>query len=93
MSGIYILKLKDGFRVAYSKQYEDMIDSYNDSLVNYQLNKAVIKEVFGDKKTYTDYSEAVHAAIDVSRKYPETDDGIFVMRHAFDKTFDEVVND
>lgn len=93
MSGIYILKLKDGFRVAYCKQYEDMIGSYDDSLMNYQLNKNVIKQVFGDKKTYKEYSEAVHAAIDVSRKYPETDDGIFVMRHAFNKTFDEVVND
>ena len=93
MSGIYILKLKDGFRVAYSKRYEDMIGSYDDLSMNYNLNKNVIKEVFGDKKTYTEYSEAVHAAIDVSRKYPETDDGIFVMRHAFNKTFDEVVND
>jgi hypothetical protein len=70
-----------------------MIGSYDDLSMNYNLNKNVIKEVFGDKKTYTEYSEAVHAAIDVSRKYPETDDGIFVMRHAFNKTFDEVVND
>lgn len=93
MSGIYILKLKDGFRVAYCNRYEDMIGSYDDLSMNYDLNKNVIKEVFGDKKNYTEYSEAVHAAIDVSRKYPETDDGIFVMRHAFNKTFDEVVND
>jgi hypothetical protein len=93
MSGIYILKLKDGFRVAYSKQYENMIGSYDDSSMNYRLNKDVIKEVFGDKKNYTEYSEAVHAAIDISKKYPETNDGIFVMRHALNKTFDEVVND
>lgn len=93
MSGIYILKLKDGFRVAYSKQYEDMIGSYDDSSMNYRLNKDVIKKVFGDKKNYTEYSEAVHAAIDISKKYPETNDGIFVMRHALNKTFDEVVND
>ena len=93
MSGIYILKLKDGFRVAYSEQYEDMIGSYDDALMNYQLNKNVIKEVFGDKKNYIEYYQAIKAAIDVSKKYPETDDGIFVMQHAFDKTFDEVVND
>ena len=93
MSGIYILKLKDGFRVAYNKQYEDMIGSYDDSSMNYRLNKDVIKEIFGDKKNYTEYSEAVHAAIDISKKYPETNDGIFVMRHALNKTFDEIVND
>jgi hypothetical protein len=93
MSGIYILKLKNGFRVAYSKRYEDMIGSYNDSSMNYELNKKVIEEVFGDKKTYTEYSDAVRAAVDVSKKYPETDDGIFVMRHALTKTFDEVVDD
>jgi hypothetical protein len=93
MSGIYILKLKDGFRVAYSKRYEDMIGSYNDSSMNYELNKKVIEEVLGDKKTYTEYSDAVRAAVDVSKKYPETDDGIFVMRHALTKTFDEVVDD
>ena len=87
------MKLKDGFRVAYSKQYENMIGSYDDSSMNYRLNKDVIKEVFGDKKNYTEYSEAVHAAIDISKKYPETNDGIFVMRHALNKTFDEVVND
>ena len=92
MSGIYILKLKDGFRVAYSKRYEDMIGSYDDLSMNYQLIKKVINEVFGDKKTYTEYSDSVRAAVDIS-KYPETDDGIFVMRHAFNKTFDEVVND
>jgi 3-oxoacyl-[acyl-carrier protein] reductase len=92
MSGIYILKLKDGFRVAYSKRYEDMIGSYDDSSMNYQLIKKVITEVFGDKKTYTEYSDAVRAAVDISKKYPETDDGIFVMRHALNKTFDEVVN-
>jgi hypothetical protein len=61
--------------------------------MNYELNKKVINEVFGDKKTYTEYSDAVRAAVDVSKKYPETDDGIFVMRHALTKTFDEVVND
>ena len=93
MSGIYILKLKDGFRVAYSKRYEDMIGSYNDSSMNYELNKKVIEEVFGDKKTYTEYSDALDAALEVSKKYPETDDGIFVMRHALNKTFDEVIND
>lgn len=87
------MKLKDGFRVAYSKRYEDMIGSYNDSSMNYELNKKVIEEVFGDKKTYTEYSDAVRAAVDVSKKYPETDDGIFVMRHALTKTFDEVVDD
>ena len=93
MSGIYILESKDGFRVAYSKRYEDMIGSYDDLSMNYQLIKKVINEVFGDKKTYTEYSDAVRAAVDISKKYPETDDGIFVMRHAFNKTFDEVVND
>jgi hypothetical protein len=93
MSGIYILESKDGFRVAYSERYENMIGSYDDSLMNYRLNIKVIKEIFGYKKTYTEYSDALDAALEVSKKYPETDDGIFVMRHALTKTFDEVVND
>jgi hypothetical protein len=93
MSGIYILESKDGFRVAYSKRYEDMLGSYDDSLMNYRLNADAIKEIFGYKKTYTEYSDALDAALEVSRNYPETDDGIFVMRHALNKTFDEVVND
>jgi hypothetical protein len=93
MSGIYILESKDGFRVAYSERYENMIGSYDDSLMNYRLNIKVIKEIFGYKKTYTEYSDALDAALEVSKKYPETDDGIFVMRHALNKTFDEVIND
>jgi hypothetical protein len=70
-----------------------MIGSYDDSLMNYRLNIKVIKEIFGYKKTYTEYSDALDAALEVSKKYPETDDGIFVMRHALNKTFDEVIND
>jgi hypothetical protein len=61
--------------------------------MNYRLNIKVIKEIFGYKKTYTEYSDALDAALEVSKKYPETDDGIFVMRHALNKTFDEVIND
>lgn len=92
MSGIYVLKCKDGFRVAYSESYESMIGRFDDKKIDYELVPLEIKKVFGDKPVFAEYSDALTEASKISALYRETEDGVFVMRQAAHKTFEEVVN-
>jgi hypothetical protein len=43
MSGIYILKTIDGYRVAYSNRYDDFFGAFNDDTIKYEPNKVAIK--------------------------------------------------
>jgi len=48
MSGIYILKTLDGYRVAYSKLKDYLFCNYNDDTMNYEIHTEVLNEIFGN---------------------------------------------
>lgn len=91
MNGIYILKMKYGYKVAYSDRYEEMIGRFDDTTGKYKLNGSVVAEVFNGPSTFLDYDYAEQEAMKIASRYPETDDGIFCIKNCEDMTFSEIV--
>jgi hypothetical protein len=93
MSGIYILKTIDGYRVAYSNRYDDFFGAFNDDTIKYEPNKVAIKEVFGLCYPFELELTALDAAMRISSLYDETDDGIMFIKDYQNYTFKELTND
>ena len=89
--GIYILKTKDGYRTIYSKRYDDFV--IYDANINFTLNGKVVQECFGNCIKYDTMAAVMDEAHILSRKYPETDDGICVIDFCENLLFDEIVKD
>jgi len=83
--GIYILKTADGFRVTYSKRYDDFV-TIEGKLVGLSVN-----ECFGSCEPLRTQENAMDVAHRLARKYHETDDGICLIEIGKKQTFDEIV--
>lgn len=89
MSGIYILKTKDGFRVAFSDRYDSLV-GFN-SNADYFVDGKVAKSIFSDCFKYDKLDDALEHARVISRNYLETDDGIYIVKYAENVTFKELI--
>jgi hypothetical protein len=93
MNGVYILQTTDGYRVAYSTEYESMLGSYDANSMRHKLNSEIVNRVFGECFCFVNYLEAQTAARMLSVQYQHLDDGIYTIGEVFDQTYEEVIND
>jgi hypothetical protein len=89
MSGIYILKTKDGYRVAHTYRYEELVGI--DAHINYCVNGKIAKDIFSGCFCYVILDEAIKHAQVISKMYDETDDGICVIKYTEHLTFKELI--
>lgn len=92
MNGVYILQTTDGYRVAYSTEYESMLGSYDANSMRHKLNGEVVNRVFGECFCFVNYLEAQTAARMLSVQYQYLDDGIYTIREVADQSYEEVIN-
>lgn len=92
MSGIYILKTKDGYRVNYTTEYVRLFGGYNDVTMNYNINVDVLKRVFGNCAVFPIEIMAINSAKAISKVHDETEDGIMVLNSYADYTFKELLD-
>lgn len=89
MSGIYILENKDGYRVAYSRRYESLV--LMDLKIDFYVAGNVAQEIFENCFCYVTIDDALKHARRISNVYPETDDGICIVKYAKNLTFKELI--
>ena len=89
MSGIYILQTKDGYRVAHTYRYGELIGM--DADINYYIVGKIAKDLFSECFCYDILDEAIEHAQVISKMYLETDDGICVIKYAKNLTFKELI--
>jgi len=92
MNGVYILQTTDGYRVAYSTEYESMLGFYDANNMRHKLNGEIVNRVFGECFCFVNYLEAQTAARMLSVQYSYLDDGIYTIREVADQTYEEVIN-
>ena len=92
MNGVYILQTTDGYRVAYSTEYESMLGSYDANSMRHKLNGEVVNRVFDECFCFVNYLEAQTAARMLSVQYQYLDDGIYTIREVADQSYEEVIN-
>lgn len=89
MSGIYILKTKDGYRVNHSYRYDDLVSF--DKNGEYFIVGKVAKSIFSNCFKYDKLDDALEHARVISKMHWETDDGICVVKYAENVTFKELI--
>lgn len=89
MSGIYILKTKDGYRVMHSYRYDDLVGF--DRNGEYFIDGKVAKTLFSNCYCYDKLDDAIEHARVISKNHSETDDGICVIKYAENMTFKELI--
>ena len=89
MSGIYILKTKDGYRVSHYHSYNDLVGF--DKNGEYFIDGKFAKLVFSNCYNYDKLDDAIQHATVISRFHTETDDGICVLKYAEHLTFKELI--
>ncbi len=89
MSGIYILKTKDGYRVSHYHRYDDLVGF--DRNGEYFINGKVAKLIFSKCFKYDKLDDAIQHATVISKFHSETDDGICVLKYAEHLTFKELI--
>jgi hypothetical protein len=92
MTGIYILKTLDGYRVCYSNLFVKMLGSYNDKKMNYNVVPEIAKQMFEHCEVLPNIIMAISYANQISNSVPETDDGVFVINNFSDVNFEDLVN-
>jgi len=92
MSGVYILKTKDGYRVNYTKDYVNLFGAYNDDTMNYDIDAYILKRIFGNCAVFPNEIMAIESAKGISKLHNETDDGIMVLKSYDTYTFEELLN-
>lgn len=94
MSGIYILVTKDGFRVNYSKRYDDFFDGFSDEICNYLPNVSAIQDCFGESRCFGTKQEALSNAYQLSvERAGEKCDGIMFIKNFESYTYEELINE
>lgn len=89
MSGIYILKTKDGYRVTNSHRYDELVSF--DKNGEYFIDGKVAKSLYSNCFRYDKLDDAIEHARAISRNHWETDDGICVVKYAEHLTFKELI--
>lgn len=92
MSGIYILNTTDGYRVAYSEDYDCLYGGFNDDTLQFDLNREYLYRIFGNSDLFLTLDDAKFEAKGLSKSYDETDDGIMVIKGYRNYTFEELLN-
>ena len=92
MSGIYILKTKDGYRVNFSKKYDCLFGCFNDDTMNYNIDALTLKQIFGNCRVIPSEPFAFEAAKGISRVHQDTDDGIMLIKEYQNFTFEDLLN-
>ena len=92
MSGIYILKTKDGYRVNFTKEYVYLFGSYNDDTMNYDINANILKSIFGNCAVFPTEIMAINSAKALSSVHEETEDGIMILSSYKDYTYKELLD-
>ena len=92
MSGIYILVTKNSYRVTHTNNFENFFLDWNEEVFNYELNGQIIKEEFDNSPIFLNEKDAFEYAQKIAHKYPETDDGIYYIKNASNKTYEEIIN-
>jgi hypothetical protein len=90
MSGIYILKTTDGYRVSFSTRYTELVSLSPDA--EYMVNGNVAKSIFENCYCYQDLDKAYEHAHIISKFHEETEDGIFLVTYAEKFSYGEVKN-
>ena len=91
MSGIYILKTTDGFRVAYSCDYYQLVDFSEN--IQYTVNGKVAAKIFTGSRCFETYEQALKRAKIIALNYEETDDGICLIFYAQHLSYGELINE
>ena len=92
MSGVYILQNTDGYRVAFSDQFDKMFTTYNDERMDWNLNVKLVDEVFGNCTVFEDEEVALLEAKLIVENIEETKDGIFVITQSNYMSFNDMIN-
>lgn len=92
MNGIYILVTKNSYRVTYSEDSGNFFLDWNEEVFNFELNGQQIKKEFDKSPIFLDETSAYQYALELADKYPETDDGIYYIKNASDKSYEEIIN-
>lgn len=90
--GVYILETKDGYRVAYCRDYDDFFVAFDDATLDYVPHVPRFKTVFGNCKVFNDKNDALNEAFDIDKQLIETIDGIMFIDNYHNMTFEELVN-
>jgi len=83
--GIYILASLEGYRVTYSKRYDDFMTLEGKLVGN------VIEECFNSCQNCDTMEIAMDEAHRIAKKYHETDDGICLISAGKNKSFEQIV--
>jgi len=83
--GIYILASLEGYRVTYSKRYDDFMKIEGNLIGN------VIEECFGNCGICDTMEIAMDEAHRIANKYHETDDGICLISTGENMSFEQIV--
>lgn len=92
MSGVYILKTKEGYRVNYTEEYVNLFGSYNDDTMNYNIDTYILKKIFGNCAVIPNDILALQSAKGISRLHNETEDGIMILNSYANYTFEDLLN-
>lgn len=92
MSGIYVLKTKDAYRVAFSKDYDCLYGDFNDDNIRFDINVDYLNRIFGNSSVILTSDDAEQVAKAISKNIEETDDGIMYIRTYEEYTFEELLN-
>ena len=90
MSGIYILKTKDGYRVSHTNRYAELVGMDTD--INYYVDGKIAGQIFTECFRYDTLEEAIEHAKVIALNYFETDDGICVVKYAEHLNYGELTN-
>ena len=91
MSGVYVLKTSDGYRVAYSRLIEDIYGYFDDETIGYRPCGSAIARKFGNATVFADAESAREYARELSVNYDYLDDGITFIEDYSDSTFVDLV--
>lgn len=83
--GIYILASLEGYRITYSKRYDDFMTLEGKLVGN------VIEECFSSCQNCDTMEIAMDEAHRIAKKYHETDDGICLISTGKNKSFEQIV--
>jgi hypothetical protein len=92
MSGVYILKTLDGYRVVYSKEKDCLFGSFNDDTMNYEIKTDILDSMFGNCCSIDNARDAIESAKCISNTMKETDDGIMILDSYGKYTFEELLS-
>lgn len=92
MSGVYVLKTKDGYRVNYTKEYVRLFTSYNDDTMNYNIDTDTLKRIFGNCAVFPTEIMAINSAKAISKVHEETEDGIMMLSSYKEYTYKELLD-